>query len=177
MAFVQTDSIIAVTTPAGADVFMVESMTGEERMSAPFSFTLDMLCEDAAIDFTTIIGAATTVSIQLADGKHTLVLADDSAAATATPGLATVRYVGVVSDSTADEDLIATCVLEQQVVSGKYAVEDYAFTTPDTDILASQDSTAVTKKDTLRVYEYQTGHIDSSGGGAQPKTRLAALEA
>lgn len=284
MAYTQDNVYLSISTPLAADTLLLRGFTGEERLSAPFAFTLDMVSADAALDFATLVGAAATVSMELADGtiryingiitrfvqagsdasfttyraelrpwlwlctlaadckiyqntsvpdivtglftalgftdfrnactgtyaareycvqyqetafdfvsrlleeagihyyfehedgKHTLVLSDDSAAAVATPGLTTARCRLSGSDRT-DQDAIVSCVLEKQVVSGKYAVEDYAFTTPATDLLATQTSTAATKKDALRVYEYQVGHIDTAGGEARAKTRLEALEA
>src|SRR5581483_1109877 len=40
----------------------------EERLSAPFSFTLDMVSEDHNLDFTQVVGKGATVQIQLFDG-------------------------------------------------------------------------------------------------------------
>jgi type VI secretion system secreted protein VgrG len=284
MAYTANSVYLALSTPLDAESLLLRGLTGEERLSSPFFFTLDLESMDTAIDFSQLVGKGATVRITLADGtfryidglitrfvqagsdaestsyraelrpwlwlltltsdcrifqtksvpdiitglftelgftnykssltgtyaardyvvqyhetafdfvtrlmeesgiyyyfehedgKHTLVLHDDSASATAVPGQATakVRLSPTASD---EQDLILSCFLESQVVSGKFAVEDYEFTTPDTDLLASQDSTVTTKQDALRMYEYQTGHIDSTGGEAKAKVRLEALEA
>ncbi|MBM4443017.1 MAG: type VI secretion system tip protein VgrG [Candidatus Rokubacteria bacterium] len=285
MAYTQDDVYLSVSTPLETDKLILRGLTGEERISAPFAFTLDMISEDGALDFTALVGASATVTIDLADGTtkryvngiitrfvqagsdatfttyraelrpwlwlctlaadckvyqnktvtdiitglftelgftdfknsctgtytaleycvqyqetafdfvsrlmeehgihyyfehedgtHTLVLSDDSAAAVATPGLTAARC-RLSGSSSNEEDVILSAVLEKQVVSGKYAVEDYAFTTPATDLLSTQASTAATKKDALRFYEYQTGHVDTGGGEARAKLRLEALEA
>ncbi len=54
-------------TPLGDDKFLLSSFTGEEGISELFHFHLDLLSEDAAIDFNRIMGQNVTFSVRLAD--------------------------------------------------------------------------------------------------------------
>ncbi|MBV9506531.1 MAG: type VI secretion system tip protein VgrG [Acidobacteriia bacterium] len=66
--YVQANSPILITTPLGPDKFLVKSFQGEERLSEPFRFTLELLSEDNAIDFSQIVGNSVTLTISLASG-------------------------------------------------------------------------------------------------------------
>ncbi len=69
MAFSQENSILAVTTPFGADKLLLVSFFGEERISSLFRFDLEMVASDKALDFKKIIGKGVTVKVQLSGGK------------------------------------------------------------------------------------------------------------
>src|SRR5579871_423059 len=68
-SYVQGTSPILVTTPLGPDKFLLKNFHGEERISEPFHFTLELVSQDNAIDFTQIVGKSVTVSIALAGGE------------------------------------------------------------------------------------------------------------
>lgn len=109
------------------------------------------------------------------DGKHTLVLADDSATATACPGAATAAYVSG-RDLWEQENSITRCQLEQRVISGKFALDDFNFETPSTDLLASVDSTLALDGASRRIYEYPGGFVKKEKGDARAKLRIAEHE-
>ncbi len=67
-SYVQGLSPILISTPLGADKFLLKSFQGEERISQPFQFTLALLSEDNTIDFTQIVGKNVTLTISLASG-------------------------------------------------------------------------------------------------------------
>jgi type VI secretion system secreted protein VgrG len=66
--YVQGTSPILVSTPLGPDKFLLKSYQGEERISQPFHFTLELLSEDSAIDFSQITGKSVTLTVSLASG-------------------------------------------------------------------------------------------------------------
>jgi type VI secretion system secreted protein VgrG len=66
--FVQGTSPILVTTPLGADKFLLRHFQGQERLSEPFHFTLELISQDNAVDFTQIVGKSLTLTISLASG-------------------------------------------------------------------------------------------------------------
>ncbi len=66
----QEGRIIAIDTPLGADVLLLRSFTGVERMSRMFRFNLDMLSRNFNISFDDIVGKNVTITIQLADGSE-----------------------------------------------------------------------------------------------------------
>jgi type VI secretion system secreted protein VgrG len=69
MAFSQENSILAVTTPFGADKLIVTRFHAEERLSALFRFDLEMVAMDRALDFTQIVGKGVTVKLTLSAKK------------------------------------------------------------------------------------------------------------
>ncbi len=109
-----------------------------------------------------------------ADGKHTLVLADDSVSSTAVPGAATVAY-GTYTNWE-QQNLVTRCDLEQRVISGKFALDDFNFETPSTDLLSSVDSTVATDGAKRRIYEYPGGFIATAKGESRAKLRIEACE-
>ncbi|HSS76421.1 MAG TPA: type VI secretion system tip protein TssI/VgrG [Thermoanaerobaculia bacterium] len=109
-----------------------------------------------------------------ADGTHTLVLADDSGAATACPGGATVQLGS--SENWEQQNVLTRCEIEQKVISGKFALDDFSFETPSTDLIASVDSTVATDGAKRRVFEYPGGYLKKDAGDARAKLRIEAEE-
>jgi type VI secretion system secreted protein VgrG len=105
------------------------------------------------------------------DGKHVMVLADDSASATPCPNLEKARFVEQVSTSM-DEEAIVECTIEEEVVAGKYAATDYNFEMPSTSLLAQVAGKAAK----LELFEYPGGHIEKDPGDARAKLRIEAEE-
>src|SRR6185369_4861133 len=108
-----------------------------------------------------------------ADGKHTLVLGDDSHSVPTCPGLdsTAVHFRQSLIDHT--QDLAVTrCLVEEQVVSGAYAHDDFNFETPNTELKV--ESKSDTPK--FRVYEYPGGFLKKDAGEKRADLRLDALE-
>lgn len=108
------------------------------------------------------------------DGKHTIVLGDASSAFAACPGASTVAY-GTHGQWT-QQNVISRCGLEQRVIPGKVALDDFSFETPSTDLLASVDSSAAIDGSARRLYEYPGGFTVQSDGEARARLRLEAHE-
>ncbi len=67
----QENRIIAVQTPLGDNVLMLQKLTGVEGISRLFTFHLDLLSENPNIAFTDIVGQRVTITIHLAaSGKN-----------------------------------------------------------------------------------------------------------
>jgi type VI secretion system secreted protein VgrG len=62
-------SFLSVDTPFGKDALVLARMDGEERLSTPFRFDLDLVSKDASLDFKKILGQGVTVKIALSSGK------------------------------------------------------------------------------------------------------------
>jgi len=56
-----------IATPLGEDVLFVRGMTGEERVSRPYRYHVDLLSEDTEINFADIVGHPVCVWVELAD--------------------------------------------------------------------------------------------------------------
>ncbi len=70
MAITQEKRLIAIDTPLGKDVLLLQGFTGQEGISRPFVFHLDLLSEDPKIGFDKIVGQKVTIRITLADGSE-----------------------------------------------------------------------------------------------------------
>ena len=67
--FVQGTRHFTVTTPLGADKFLLKSFHGEEKISGLFHYSLELLSQDDSIDFTQVIGKNIALAIQLPGGS------------------------------------------------------------------------------------------------------------
>jgi len=68
MALTQTTLPLQVTTPF-SDVLVARAFHGEEAVSSPFRFTLELVSENAGLDFAQIVGEGVTVSLARAGGS------------------------------------------------------------------------------------------------------------
>lgn len=107
-----------------------------------------------------------------ADGKHTLVLADDAGAHAASPGPAKVRFGATLTEQEYD-DVVTRCVLERTVIPKTFALDDYHFETPSTDLVSSQAGSS----GTMEVYDYPGNFTATADGEARARVRLEAAEA
>lgn len=105
------------------------------------------------------------------DGKHIMVLSDDSASAAKCPNLDKARYVEQFSSS-ADEDAVVECTVAEEIVAGKFATTDYNFEMPSTSLLA----TASGKSGKLELFDYPGGHAAKGAGDTIAKVRIEAEE-
>jgi type VI secretion system secreted protein VgrG len=70
MAYSQDGRLIAIDTPLGKDVLLLQSFTGHEGMSQLYAFELELLSEEPAVAFNQIVGQRVTITVQLADGNE-----------------------------------------------------------------------------------------------------------
>lgn len=66
--FTQTNSVMSVTTPFGADKLLLDAFQGMEALSQPFKFTLSMHSAETSLDPATIVGASVTVKLAVPKG-------------------------------------------------------------------------------------------------------------
>lgn len=93
------------------------------------------------------------------DGKHTLILADDADVHTDCADPATVEWGTAFPDRQGDA-IIINCTYAQQVIPNTYAMDDFNFETPDTDLLVTTQG----RNGQRRIYDYP-------GGGCQARCR------
>lgn len=65
--YTQSGLALAITTPLGPDVLLLEQLTGTEGLSRLFRFKLDMLAEQP-VDFNKLLGKSATVTLTLPNG-------------------------------------------------------------------------------------------------------------
>lgn len=106
------------------------------------------------------------------EDKHTLVFGDDADAHPDCPGLkeGTVSFIQSLMDHTQDR-AITRCLVEEQVVTGKYAHDDFNFETPSTDLKTTEEG-----QGKFLIYEYPGGFLKKQDGEDLGKIRLDALE-
>jgi type VI secretion system secreted protein VgrG len=105
------------------------------------------------------------------DGKHTMVMADDVSAFQPIDGLDPVRVK--LGDSVGGgEDVITALALEQQVTVGGYAMTDYDFEAPSSDLKTKVDGEAPARQ----VFEYPGGYKVKGDGEGRVKLRIEAHE-
>jgi type VI secretion system secreted protein VgrG len=66
----QANRIMRVETALGEDVLLLTSLTGEEGMSMPFHFTLDLLSEKPDVKAADILRTPAVVYLELPDGEE-----------------------------------------------------------------------------------------------------------
>jgi len=62
--------LLRLATPLGPDRLLLRSFTGREAISELFSFQLDLLSEDPAVNFDDLVGQNVTFAVTLADGEN-----------------------------------------------------------------------------------------------------------
>lgn len=102
---------------------------------------------------------------------HTMVLVDDAGSWPACSGLSAARFVPE-GDSYHAADAIVDCALEQNVTVNEYKSDDFNFTIPSTQLLA----TASGSRSTPSVYDYPGLYATQSSGESIVSRRLAELQ-
>ena len=104
------------------------------------------------------------------DGKHTLVLANSPTEHKPCPHQANVRYEKS-SGAWQEDDVILEWRLQQELRPGKYALTDYDFENPKTDLAAN-----VSGKGTYELYDYPGEYLKRADGDSRVRIRLQETE-
>lgn len=107
-----------------------------------------------------------------AAGAHTLVLADDPGAFADLPDLPKAKYANSTTGGQM-QDEISRCTLEQRVVTGSVAVDDFNFETPSTDLYSTVEGTL----GTMLAYSSPGRYLVTADGETRARVRLDAAEA
>jgi type VI secretion system secreted protein VgrG len=68
--FSQEGRTFRVDTPLGTDVLLLQRLQGDEGVSTPFHYTLELLSEDDGIDAASLLRQAVAVTVTLPDGSE-----------------------------------------------------------------------------------------------------------
>jgi type VI secretion system secreted protein VgrG len=104
------------------------------------------------------------------NGKHTLVLANSPTEHKPCPHQSTVRYEAIPGAFQQD-DVILDWRLEQELRPGKYALADYDFENPATNLGVN-----VSGKGTYELYDYPGEYLKRSDGDGRVRIRLQEAE-
>src|SRR6476620_1679034 len=69
MNITQATRKVSVSTPLGEDVLLFRSMDGQETISRPFVFHLDLLSQEDSISYDSIVGQRVELRLTLADNS------------------------------------------------------------------------------------------------------------
>ncbi len=109
-------------------------------------------------------------------GKHTLVLADQSSNLPACPS-SPVSYETEVG-GLSDPEVIHNWHVGQEVRTGKYTVTDYNFTTPSTSLLSNEPTViGLSASQPLELFDYPGLHTTKDEGDTVAKVRMQEEEA
>jgi len=109
-------------------------------------------------------------------GTHTLVLADDSSAFTALPGIDTIRY-NQTGRSWETIDVMTEGQVEQNLVPVKVSADDFNFLIPSTDLFSvSQGSSGGAFSSLLSLYRYPGLFTAKNDGETSTGTHLSSCE-
>lgn len=70
MGFKQKDRLAVIETPVGADAFLVVRLEGEEGVSRPYRYELDLLAEKENLNFNDLVGQRALLRLALPDGAE-----------------------------------------------------------------------------------------------------------
>jgi type VI secretion system secreted protein VgrG len=73
VSFTQAGRPFTVTTPLGADKLLLERFTGEEAVSAPFHFTLDMVSKTNNVSADALVRQPISINMELSDGSSRVI--------------------------------------------------------------------------------------------------------
>src|SRR5271165_1953070 len=111
------------------------------------------------------------------DGKHTLVLADSASAHQTCPKQAIAHY-GLSAGTLTAEDVVTGWQMEQELRTGKYALNDYNFETPSSNLLADEPTVvSVGGNSKFEIYDYPGEYVNKSQGNAFAGVRMQEEEA
>jgi len=109
-------------------------------------------------------------------GKHTMVLADQSSNLPACPS-SPISYDTEVG-GLADPEVINNWHVGQEVKTGKYTVTDYNFTTPSTSLLANEPTVVdLSASQPLELFDYPGLHTTKDEGDTVAKVHMQEEEA
>jgi type VI secretion system secreted protein VgrG len=107
-----------------------------------------------------------------ADGKHTLILADEKSSHQAVPDLSSVPFIPVEGGGREDLQYIETWSRGRMVQSGKFTLNDYDYRAPPKNLLAPSEKSGGYEKDSMEIYDYPGSYRDNNLG-----VSLAAVKA
>jgi type VI secretion system secreted protein VgrG len=103
--------------------------------------------------------------------RHVLVIIDDLSGHPPCPEIDTARFWRNRNE-THPEDVITQCQWQQQLTTGRYAIDDFNFEIPQADLKSSIEALPEQKNTDLRVYEYDAGFSNFSQGQDKVTRRI-----
>jgi type VI secretion system secreted protein VgrG len=110
------------------------------------------------------------------NGKHILTLADSPSAHDTFPGYDTLTY-RPSSGKDEQKEAVTDWIIEKELQSGLYVMNDFNFTTPKAAVTGNANITRTHASANLEVFDYPGGFETASDGEAYAKVRIQELQA
>lgn len=111
------------------------------------------------------------------EDKHTLILADSYSAHEAISGYETIPYYPPDEVVVREEEFISSWFISKQVQTGVYALNEYDFTKPKSDLRVSSKKSREHRSSDYEVYDYPGEYIETADGEAYARARIEELHA
>ncbi|HEY6388587.1 MAG TPA: type VI secretion system tip protein TssI/VgrG [Candidatus Acidoferrum sp.] len=110
--------------------------------------------------------------------KHTLVLANDPNAHKPCPVQSKARFDHASGSFVKEEDVVSAWQVEQEMRPGKYALTDYNFETPSTNLLTKEDTVfKVGENEKYEIFDYPGEYTKKADGETVTRIRMQEEEA
>ncbi|HTV42656.1 MAG TPA: type VI secretion system tip protein TssI/VgrG [Candidatus Sulfotelmatobacter sp.] len=110
------------------------------------------------------------------DGKHILTLIDSPSQHDTYPGYDTLTY-RASSGKDEQKEAVTDWIIEKELQSGMYVMNDFNFTTPKAAVTGNANITRSHENASLTVFDYPGGFGTASDGEAYAKLRIQELQA
>ena len=106
------------------------------------------------------------------DGKHTLVLADSGSAHEPYAGCEKLPFIPLDRAARLEQEFIHEWTLEREVQPGKFALDDYDFKKPSSELQVKARQTRKHDLADFEVFDYPGGYETSAAGDHYVRTRM-----
>ena len=110
------------------------------------------------------------------NGRHILVMTDSIGGHETIPGYEEVPYYPPEETDRRVRDYISNWRLTHEVLPGSYALNDFDFEKPKTDLRVSSIKMRSHQQDSFEVYDYPGEYAETDDGQSYVRTRLEALQ-
>jgi len=110
------------------------------------------------------------------DGLHKLVLADDSSSHAAIEGDSSLPFHPPGRDQTVDREHVSHWLVEREIQSGSFALQDYDFKKPRTDLSVSGAIARQNAQADGEVFDYPGNYVEAADGERYARARIEQLQ-
>ena len=109
------------------------------------------------------------------EGKHTLILSDNYSAHEKITGYESIPYYPPDDTTVRDEEFISSWFISKQIQPGFYALNEYDFERPKTDLKVSSVIAREHSASEFEVYDYPGEYIETDDGDNYARARIEEL--
>ena len=110
------------------------------------------------------------------DGHHKMVITDSVSGHSTVPDYAQLTYIPLGKGVRLDQEYVSKWEHDREVQPGSYALTDYYFETPSTNLAVNRQLQRSHDQSKLKVFDYPGGYAKSPDGEQLVRTRLEELQ-